>query len=53
MKKHQQALRRHPLEFGDSYAALLRLSTRVLAKNPAATLKKLDRALRNSRRNSQ
>lgn len=53
MKKHQQALRRHPREFGDSYAALLRLSTRVLAKNPAATLKKLDRALRNSRRNSQ
>jgi predicted short-subunit dehydrogenase-like oxidoreductase (DUF2520 family) len=53
LKKHQQALRRHPREFGDSYAALLRLSARVLAKNPAATLKKLDRALKNSRRNSQ
>jgi predicted short-subunit dehydrogenase-like oxidoreductase (DUF2520 family) len=52
LKKHQHALRRHPREFGDSYAALLRLSARVLAKNPAATLKKLDRALKNSRRNS-
>ncbi len=53
LKKHQQALRRHPREIGDSYAALLRLSARVLAKNPATTLKKLDRALKNSRRNSQ
>ena len=52
LKKHQRALRRHPREFGASYAALLRLSARVLAKNPAATLKKLDRALKNSRRNS-
>jgi predicted short-subunit dehydrogenase-like oxidoreductase (DUF2520 family) len=51
LKKHQHALRRHPREFGDSYAALLRLSARVLAKNPTATLKKLDRALKNSRRN--
>jgi predicted short-subunit dehydrogenase-like oxidoreductase (DUF2520 family) len=50
LKKHQRALRHHPREFGDSYAALLRLSARVLAKNPAATLKKLDRALKNSRR---
>ena len=52
LKKHQQALRLHPREFGDSYAALLRLSARALAKNPAATLKNLDRALKNSRRNS-
>jgi predicted short-subunit dehydrogenase-like oxidoreductase (DUF2520 family) len=52
LTKHQRALRRYPREFGDSYAALLRLSARVLAKNPAATLKKLDRALKNSRRNS-
>jgi predicted short-subunit dehydrogenase-like oxidoreductase (DUF2520 family) len=51
LKKHQQALRRHPREFGDSYTALLRLSGRVLAGNPAATLKKLERALKNSRRN--
>jgi predicted short-subunit dehydrogenase-like oxidoreductase (DUF2520 family) len=53
LKKHQRALRRHPREFGASYAALLRLSARVLAKNPAETLRKLDRALKNSRRNSQ
>ena len=52
LQKHQRALRRHPREFGDSYDVLLRLSARVLAKNPAATLKKLDRALKNSRRNS-
>jgi predicted short-subunit dehydrogenase-like oxidoreductase (DUF2520 family) len=53
LKKHQHALRRYPREFGDTYAALVRLSARVLAKNPAATLKKLDRALKHSRRNSQ
>jgi predicted short-subunit dehydrogenase-like oxidoreductase (DUF2520 family) len=53
LKKHQRALQRHPREFGDAYAALLRLSARVLAKNPATTLKKLDRAVKNSRRNSQ
>ena len=53
LKKHQRALRRHPREFGDSYASLLRLSARVLAKNPAASLRKLDRALKNSRRKSQ
>jgi predicted short-subunit dehydrogenase-like oxidoreductase (DUF2520 family) len=53
LKKHQQALRRQPREFSESYAALLRLSARVLAKNPAATLKKLDRAFKNSRRNSK
>jgi len=53
LKKHQRALRRHPREFGDSYDALVRLSVRVLARNPAATLKRFDRALKNSRRNSQ
>jgi predicted short-subunit dehydrogenase-like oxidoreductase (DUF2520 family) len=53
LKKHQRALQRHPREFGDSYAALLRLSARVLAKNPVATLKKLDRALKIPRRNSR
>jgi predicted short-subunit dehydrogenase-like oxidoreductase (DUF2520 family) len=53
LKKHQDALHRYPREFGDSYATLVRLSARVLAKNPAATLKKLDRALKNSRRNSR
>jgi len=51
--KHGRAMRSHPREFGESYATLLRLSARVLAKNPAATLKHFDRALRNSRRKSQ
>jgi predicted short-subunit dehydrogenase-like oxidoreductase (DUF2520 family) len=51
--KHREALRRYPREFGDSYATLVRLSARVLAKNPNATLKQLERALKNSRRNSQ
>jgi predicted short-subunit dehydrogenase-like oxidoreductase (DUF2520 family) len=51
VKKHRDSLRRYPREFGDSYATLVRLSARVLAKNPARTLKELDRALENSRRN--
>jgi predicted short-subunit dehydrogenase-like oxidoreductase (DUF2520 family) len=50
--KHREALRRYPREFGDSYATLVRLSARVLAKDPNAKLKQLDRALKNSRRNS-
>jgi predicted short-subunit dehydrogenase-like oxidoreductase (DUF2520 family) len=53
VKKHQRALRRYPREFGDSYATLLRLSARVLAKNPKAKLKQLERALKKSRRKSQ
>ena len=53
VKKHRDALRHHPREFGDSYATLVRLSARVLAKNPAKTLKQLDRALKNSRRNQK
>ncbi|MFZ0234945.1 MAG: Rossmann-like and DUF2520 domain-containing protein, partial [Candidatus Acidiferrales bacterium] len=51
VRKHQKALRQLPPEFGDSYAALVRLSARVLAKNPASKLKQLDRGLKNSRRN--
>jgi predicted short-subunit dehydrogenase-like oxidoreductase (DUF2520 family) len=51
--KHREALRRYPREFGDSYETLVRLSARVLAKNPAASLQRLDRDLKNSRRNSQ
>ncbi len=51
--KHREALRRYPREFGESYATLVRLSARVLAKNPNATLKQLERALKNSRRKSQ
>jgi predicted short-subunit dehydrogenase-like oxidoreductase (DUF2520 family) len=53
IKKHRHAMRGYPREFGASYAALLRLSARVLAINPAATLKQLDRALKDSRRKSQ
>lgn len=49
--KHYDALRRYPREFGDSYATLVRLSARVLSKDPSKTLKQLDRALKNSRRN--
>jgi predicted short-subunit dehydrogenase-like oxidoreductase (DUF2520 family) len=51
VKKHHDALLPYPREFGDSYATLVRLSARVLAKNPGKTLKQLDRALKNSRRN--
>jgi predicted short-subunit dehydrogenase-like oxidoreductase (DUF2520 family) len=53
LKKHQRALRRYPREFGESYATLVRLSARVLAKNPTASLKQLERALKKSRRKSQ
>jgi len=53
ISKHGRAMRSHPREFGDSYATLLRLSARVLAKNPAVTMKQLDRALKNSRRKSR
>jgi predicted short-subunit dehydrogenase-like oxidoreductase (DUF2520 family) len=51
--KHREALRRYPREFGDSYETLVRLSARVLTKNPAASLQRLDRDLKNSRRHSQ
>jgi predicted short-subunit dehydrogenase-like oxidoreductase (DUF2520 family) len=50
--KHRKALRRYPREFGESYATLVRLSARVLAKNPSATLKQLEHALKKSRRKS-
>ncbi|MGA8408667.1 MAG: Rossmann-like and DUF2520 domain-containing protein [Candidatus Acidiferrales bacterium] len=51
VKKHHDALRRYPREFRDSYATLVRLSARVLARNPAKKLQQLNRALKNSRRN--
>jgi predicted short-subunit dehydrogenase-like oxidoreductase (DUF2520 family) len=51
VKKHRNALRPYPREFGDTYATLVQLSARVLAKSPARTLKQLNRALKNSRRN--
>jgi predicted short-subunit dehydrogenase-like oxidoreductase (DUF2520 family) len=49
--KHYSALRRYPREFGDSYATLARLSARTLSQKPSKTLKQIDRALQNSRRN--
>lgn len=44
--KHMNALRRYPPEFRKSYAALAQLAARVLSKDPAATSKQLDRALK-------
>jgi len=44
--KHAKALRSYPKEFQHSYAALALLAGRVLAKNPAATVKQIRRALR-------
>lgn len=44
--KHMNALRRYPPEFAKSYAALAQLAARVLSKDPTATSKHLDRALR-------
>ncbi len=46
--KHGRALRRYPREFIESYAALALLAARVLSRNPAATRKKILRALKNS-----
>jgi len=43
--KHMKALRRYPPEFAKSYAALAQLAAQVLAEDPAATRKHLDRAL--------
>ncbi len=39
--KHFAALDQFPEEFGEAHAALLRLSARVIARNPAAVLKRL------------
>ncbi|MGA8224793.1 MAG: DUF2520 domain-containing protein [Candidatus Acidiferrales bacterium] len=47
--KHGRALRPYPREFKDAYAALALLAARVLSKQPAATRKKIERALKNSR----
>jgi predicted short-subunit dehydrogenase-like oxidoreductase (DUF2520 family) len=43
--KHAKALRQFPREFQQAYAALAQLSARVLSKTPAATRKKLKRAM--------
>jgi predicted short-subunit dehydrogenase-like oxidoreductase (DUF2520 family) len=44
--KHMDALRRYPPEFAKSYAALAQLAARVLSKDPVATSKQVDRALK-------
>jgi predicted short-subunit dehydrogenase-like oxidoreductase (DUF2520 family) len=44
---HMRALRKYPPELAQSYAALARLGARVLAKNPGAKLRELQRALAN------
>ena len=43
--QHVRALRKYPREFQGSYAALALLAARVLAKNPAAALRKLHHVL--------
>ena len=43
--KHAKALKAYPREFRQSYAALSLLAGRLLARNPAAALKKIKRAL--------
>jgi len=42
---HARALRTHPREFRQAYAALALLSGRVLASNPKAAIRSLRRAL--------
>ncbi|MFZ3218255.1 MAG: DUF2520 domain-containing protein [Candidatus Acidiferrales bacterium] len=51
--RHRAALRKYPAEINDAYAALARLSARVLAKDAAKTLPQIDRALKIPRRNRQ
>jgi predicted short-subunit dehydrogenase-like oxidoreductase (DUF2520 family) len=43
--RHVRALKHHPREFREAYAALSRLSSSLLAKHPAAALKQIDRVL--------
>lgn len=45
--RHARALRAYPREFQQSYAALSLLAGRLLAKNPAAALRRIKRALAN------
>jgi len=46
VSKHVRALRRYPPEIQQAYAALALLAGRVLAKNPVAVLKRINRALK-------
>jgi len=43
--RHLRALRKYPSEFAEAYVALARLGARVLAGNPGAKLREVDRAL--------
>jgi predicted short-subunit dehydrogenase-like oxidoreductase (DUF2520 family) len=45
VRKHAKALKAYPREFQESHAALSLLAGRLLARNPAAALKKIKRAL--------
>lgn len=46
VKRHLVALRRFPPEFLRAYVALTRLGARVLARNPQATLRRVNQVLR-------
>jgi predicted short-subunit dehydrogenase-like oxidoreductase (DUF2520 family) len=48
--RHQRALANWPREIQDAYAALARLSARLLAAHPEQTLRQLDRILKNAGR---
>jgi predicted short-subunit dehydrogenase-like oxidoreductase (DUF2520 family) len=47
--RHVRAMRRYPREFQRAYAALALLGGRVLSKTPAATIARIERALKNPR----
>ena len=47
--RHMKALRRYAPEFAQSYAALARLSARVLSEKPGAQFRQLDRVLKKPR----
>jgi len=46
---HAAALRRHPSEVQEAYAALAHLAARVLSKRPASATKRLKRALKKAK----
>lgn len=51
--KHQNALRRYPVEFQQAYAALALLSAEVLSKKPAESKSRLKRVLKKNRGGSR
>ena len=48
IRRHRDALKKFPREYGEAYRALTLLAGRVLAANPAAAEKALERASKNS-----